>query len=178
MRLPALLLLAPLFVASCSSSPGRSAEDAQATARADAGRVQFGVVVEDGARAATRTADYPHWDADGDWSVPSESIWTLEEPLVSCRVTKAVRAVDAQGFPAVEITLAAEDVGRFQALTRHAVARRLAVLVDGHVVLAPTLAGPLETARLQIAARFSEQDVQRLLEHLRPAPVGDAATAR
>ena len=79
----------------------------------------------------------------------------------------ARRSIDALGFPAVDLALVPSDGERFQELSRRSVGRRLAVLVDGKVVLTPTVAEPLPP-RFQLAGRFSEQDVRALLEHLQP----------
>lgn len=113
------------------------------------------------------TASYPHWDAEGAWAVPREEIWTLELPLLTCRVAQAERSVDGLGFPAAIVTLTDEDAARFGDLTTRSIGRRLAVLVDGQVVLTPTVAEPL-AARFELSGRFSEKDVGRLLEHLQP----------
>ena len=167
----ALLLLLP---GSCDAPDTGSADPVEASAgRADvaAGRVQFGLVADPELAPGAPTADYPHWDADGTWVVPREAIWSLEQPLLSCRVATARRSIDALGFPAVDVALQGEDGARFGELTRRAVGRRLAVLVDGRVVLTPTVAEALPP-RFQLGGRFSEEDVRKLLGHLR-APAGD-----
>jgi hypothetical protein len=176
MRAASSALLLALLAGGCAG-PGEDARPVEAAAvegsaeRAAAGQVQFGIVVAAGEVPAGPTADYPHWDAHGAWAVPPEAIWTLEQPLLTCRVAVARRSIDAQGFPAVDVALAPADGARFQELSRRSVGRRLAVLVDGRVVLTPRIAEALPP-RFQLAGRFSEEDVRALLEHLRP-PAGD-----
>jgi len=167
MRATTIAPLLALLACACAG-PGEAARPIEASAEAvAAGSVQFGVVVAAGQVPAGPTAAYPHWDAHGGWAVPSDAIWTLEQPLLTCRVALARRSIDAQGFPAVDVALAPADGERFQELSRRSVGRRLAVLVDGKVVLTPTVAEPLPP-RFQLAGRFSEQDVRALLEHLQP----------
>jgi hypothetical protein len=166
MRAPTIVLLLALGAGACAGPDPARPVDASAEAVA-AGSVQFGIVVAPDQGPSGPTAAYAHWDAHGGWAVPPDAIWTLEQPLLTCRVALARRSIDAQGFPAVDVALTPADGERFQELSRRSVGRRLAVLVDGKVVLTPTVAEPLPP-RFQLAGRFSEEDVRALLEHLQP----------
>jgi hypothetical protein len=170
MRAAPIALLLALLAGACAGPrddpPSAGAPDPGSAA----GQVQFGLVVGAQDAPAGPTGAYPHWDAHGGWAVPADAIWTLERPLLTCRVAVARRSIDAQGFPAVDLALAPGDGERFRALSSRSVGRRLAVLVDGKVVLTPTVVEPLPP-RFQLAGRFSEEDVQALLEHLRPPAV-------
>ena len=160
-----LVLAGALALGSCAGQDS-SGTPASADTAAVLGTVEFGLVVEQDPAPGVATGDYPHWDAGGEWAVPHEPIWTLEQPLLSCRVAEALRSIDALGFPAADVTLVPADGEVFAEFTERIVGRRLAVLVDGKVVLAPTVSQPL-TGRFELSGRFSEEDVSRLLERLR-----------
>lgn len=168
----ALAIAAVVALLGCRAPSEGESGGVEAIAGPAAGTIEFGLVAEDPATSGRALADYPHWDSEGGWAVPSEAIWTLEQPLLVCRIEHASRTIDALGFPAVDVALVAADGEVFEELTRRVVGRRLAVLVGGRVVLTPRVVEPL-TRRFVLSGRFSEDDVRRLLEQLEPAsPTG------
>ncbi len=154
----------------CASGP-TSTWTAEASPVEPAGWIGFGLVVEDGAPPGEGACQYHHWDAGGNWTVPSEAIWRLEQPLLRAQVARAEPGIDELGFPALSVTLAPADVAAFRALSARAIGRRLAVLVDGQVVTAPVVAGPIP-GPFQISGRFSEDDVRLLIRRLEPSGAG------
>jgi SecDF, P1 head subdomain len=156
-----------LGCAACSSPQGGSSSAVEAPANQGAGRIAFGIVVDARTPAGAPARTFAHWDAGGAWNVPTQPIWTLEEPLLQCRVERAAKTADDLGFAALELTLDPRDAPAFRALGERASGRRLAVLVGGRVVVTPRVQDPL-AATFQLAGSFSARDVELLLEHLRP----------
>jgi preprotein translocase subunit SecD len=152
------------------SAPGSDAAS-ESTANQGAGRIAFGIVADARTPAGAPQRTFAHWDAGGAWNVPAHPIWALEEPLLQCRVEQAVQTVDDLGFAAVELRLDPRDVPAFRTLGERASGRRLAVLVDGRVVVTPRVEQPF-AASFQLAGNFSKRDVELLLEHLRPSARG------
>lgn len=165
--LPLVLALALAAAACKAPEPASRPSAAEADAPAARGWIEFGLVAAPDA-PPQGVHDYPHWSAGGRWAVPRDPIWTLEQPILRCRVASAARDVDALGFPAVRVTLAAADAQVLGQWTRGIVGRQLAVLVDGHVVLAPVVAEPLRGA-FELSGRFSDDDVRLLLAALSPS---------
>jgi len=155
----------------CSAPESGSSAALAAPGNQAAGRIAFGIVVDPRTPAGAPEKSFAHWDAGGAWNVPTQPIWTLEEPLLQCRVEHAARTVDDLGFAALELTLDARDAPAFRALGERAAGRRLAVLVDGRVVVTPRVKDPLG-ATFQLAGSFSARDVELLLEHVRPSAQG------
>lgn len=155
----------------CSAPENGSHAASEASANKNAGRIAFGIVVDPRTPRGAPQTSCAHWDAGGAWNVPTQPIWSLEEPLLQCRVERAAKTVDDLGFAALELTLDARDAPAFHALGERAAGRRLAVLVDGRVVVTPRVKDPLG-ATFEIAGNFSKRDVELLLEHLRPSAQG------
>lgn len=166
--LRAFALASTVALAACRASHDSQAPPLEGSAARAGGTIEFGLVVEQAGAARPGTADYPHWDSEGSWAVPHEAIWTLEQPLLVCRVARALRTIDELGFPAVDVALVPADGKVFEEFTRRVVGRRLAVLVDGKVVLTPRVGQPL-TGRFELGGGFSEDDVRRLLGALEPS---------
>jgi preprotein translocase subunit SecD len=163
----ALALLLCTTALTCGAPDGGSRSAVEASAGQSAGRITFGIVADEKTPEDAARRDYKHWNAGGAWNVPSQPIWRLEQPLLDCRVQRAVPTVDAIGFPALELTLDPRDGPAFRTLGQRAAGRRIAVLIDGRVVVTPRVEHPLST-RFQLAGNFSSQDVKLLLEHLQP----------
>ena len=153
----------------CSAPESGSRTPIEATANQGAGRIAFGIVADARTPAGAPQQTFAHWDAGGAWNVPAAPIWALEEPLLRCRVARAATTVDDLGFAALELTLDPHDAPAFRALGERAAGRRLAVLVDGRVVVTPRVKEPL-AATFQLAGNFSARDVQLLLEQMRKSP--------
>lgn len=121
-----LALLAALLAAACGAPPERT-EDARST-------IEFRLVA--GADDAA-VARLPR--RDGGEPVP------VEEPR-RFEVAFARPDRDELGYPAVFFELTAADAERFRAFTAEHVGRELALVVDGRVIVAPRVHGPLPGA--------------------------------
>lgn len=157
------LVLALCTLGACSGA----GTEASAAPAARTGTIEFGLVAPSSTLGGPGRDEYPHWNAGGNWAVPDERIWVLERPLLVCRVASAELDVDAYGFPALAVTLVPSDAQVLREFTRAAIGRRLAVLVDGQVIIAPVLADPLDQTFL-IQAYFSEEDASLLRSLLAP----------
>lgn len=155
-----------LAATACRASHPSSGAAVEASLDQRGGRIAFAVVADERTPLDALRRDYAHWNAGGAWSVPSQPIWTLEEPLLHCRVARAATTVDDLGFPALELALDPRDAPAFRALSERATGRRLAVLVGERVVVTPRVGEPL-TQAFQLAGNFSDEDVQLLLEQMR-----------
>ena len=160
-RRAALACMALALLLGCRSQPASEPEGREAW-------IEFGIVALDGSGGDVASDSYAHWDAGGRWSVPEESIWRLERPLLRCRVESATPDVDQVGFPALRIRLQPDDAEVFRVFTRSAIGRQLAVLVEGRVVTAPVVQEPL-VGTFVLQSRFSDEDVEQLRSLLEPA---------
>ena len=89
-------------------------------------------------------------------------------------------AVDEFNRPIVEFALTAGAAERFANATRANVGRSLAILLDGNVVSAPAIEGPIDGGEGYIRGRFTAQEAADLSLVLRsgalPAPIGTYST--
>ena len=160
--LAALLALAG---SACRASDAAKGPAVGAAPEQRGGTIAFAVVADEHTTRSAPRRDYAHWNAGGAWSVPSQPIWTLEAPLLSCRVERAATTVDELGYPALQLALDPRDAPAFRALGERALGRRLAVLVGERVVVTPRVGQPL-TQTFQLAGNFSDADVRLLLEQM------------
>jgi len=80
------------------------------------------------------------------------------------------RGFDDAMKPAINFSLTTRGAQRMRSLTRAYVARRLAIIVDGRVISAPTIQSEISD-RGQITGQFAEQEVEFLVRMLRAGPL-------
>jgi preprotein translocase subunit SecD len=79
----------------------------------------------------------------------------------------ARQTVDELNLPAVSFTLNSEGVTKFSRVTAANVGRRLAIILDDHVVSAPSIEGPISQPEARITGRFTPQEADDLALVLR-----------
>lgn len=91
--------------------------------------------------------------------------------------TKDIVSADARisdyGDYVVGVTLSDDGAQRFEAVTTElsqntGVQSQLAIVVDGLVVSAPTVQGPIPGGEIDISAKFTQQEAERLAEAIDP----------
>jgi preprotein translocase subunit SecD len=75
----------------------------------------------------------------------------------------AKAAPDDVGLPAVSLELSESGSRRLQTVTSANLQKRLVILVDGKVLLAPVIQSPVTDATVQIAGALDEAEVQRIV---------------
>lgn len=71
------------------------------------------------------------------------------------------------GNPTVHLTLTEEAGARLNAVSSLSAGLRMAMVVDGQILTAPTLAGPVGS-RMEISGGFTREEAARIVEALRP----------
>lgn len=66
-------------------------------------------------------------------------------------------SADGMGFPAMAMSFDADGTARIAAATEHGVGRRMALVVDGRVIVAPTVYSPIVDGRMQVAGVAAEE---------------------
>ncbi|MBN2800832.1 MAG: hypothetical protein JXX28_16975 [Deltaproteobacteria bacterium] len=95
-------------------------------------------------------------------------------------VVEAAASLDAQGLPVVTVELSPGAAARFAQLTAAHVDQRVALAVDGAVILAPVVRGAVEggTLSLSLGVGATEAQAARLAEVLRGPPLGGEVVLR
>ncbi len=96
----------------------------------------------------------------------------LEPPQLTNRDLDRVQASQGQsGRPALTLRLNQEGAAKFTRLTAANVGRRVAIVVDGRVLIAPTIRGPITGGTVSIQGFSSQQETERLSNLLQTAPL-------
>lgn len=96
----------------------------------------------------------------------------LEAPALTNRDLNRVQAGQGKsGRPALILRLNREGAAKFARLTSANVGRRLAIVVDGRILIAPTIRGPITGGAVSIQGFSSAQEAERLSELLQTAPL-------
>jgi hypothetical protein len=84
------------------------------------------------------------------------------------KLSSALLSQDAEGRPRIRVHLADEDAGRLAGLTAAHVGRRLAVVQDDEVLMAPVVREPLTGGELEITlgAVTTSAEARVMLDHL------------
>jgi preprotein translocase subunit SecD len=89
-------------------------------------------------------------------------------PLVTGRDLRNARpSIDEFNQPMVNFSLNSDGVAKFSRATAENVGRQLAIVLDGQVMSAPTIEGPIPGAEARITGRFTQQEVADLALVLR-----------
>jgi preprotein translocase subunit SecD len=158
-RLPAALV--PSFL--CLATLGVAvAEDAKA------GDVRFAIVDEgvskDALQAPPEDEKVPSRTLD---PRTSGAVWIKREPHIDGDIfAEAHLIIDRDGKPAVDFRLTDDGRMRFAELTRANVGRRLAMVVNGTVIVAPFIRAEMNQGMGIISGNFTEAEARSLLEEM------------
>lgn len=128
--------------------------------------------VDDGTSSAEMQAGIVH---AGTEILPSDSpgeprlaVWkrviVTEEDLAAAKP-----GFSQDGAPIVNVRLNEAGTRRFAAATRTSIGQRLAVVLDGRVLTAPTVLSPIEEGQIQISGHFTAAEAQDLADMLAPS---------
>ncbi len=96
----------------------------------------------------------------------------LEAPLLTNRDLERVQAGQSpSGRPALVLYLRREGAARFARLSVENLGRRVALRVDGRIVLAPTIRAPIASRALRLQGFASQEEVERLAALLQAGPL-------
>lgn len=96
----------------------------------------------------------------------------LEPPLLTNRDLDRVQASQGEsGRPALTLRLNREGAAKFSRLTAANVGRRVAIVVDGRILIAPTIRSPITGGMVSIQGFSSQQVVERLADLLQTEPL-------
>lgn len=96
----------------------------------------------------------------------------LEVPALTNRDLDRVQAGQGEsGRPALILRLNRAGAAKFARLTAANVGRRLAIVVDGRVLIAPTIRSPITGGVVSIEGFSSPQETERLSDLLQTAPL-------
>ncbi|WP_027882511.1 SecDF P1 head subdomain-containing protein [Meiothermus rufus] len=96
----------------------------------------------------------------------------LEAPFLTNRDLEQVQSGQSpSGRPALVLCLRREGVARFARLSAENLGRRVALQVDGRIVLAPTLRAPITSRALRLQGFASQEEVERLAALLQAGPL-------
>jgi len=101
---------------------------------------------------------------------PEPSCYRVSEGIVIRRVGAAEVKRLRDGSHGVTLRLLGPDREAFAELTRAQQGRQLVVVVEGRVVTAPWLGGPITGGEVVITGRFTRADAERLVHDLTGSP--------
>ncbi len=110
------------------------------------------------------------------------NLWVKREALIDGNMLAAVHiAADPAGYATVRFFLTEEGGERFAAITRVNMGHRLAAVVDGTIVAAPTIKEEINGGKGQISGNFTETEARMLAARMMglnapPAPSPDATS--
>ncbi len=91
----------------------------------------------------------------------------LPELLMALRFAHAEAEIDkTSASPVIVVELTSVDRERFGRITSDHVGERLAVIVDGFVVTAPSIVEPIRGGHLQFSGDFNLEEVAELARRL------------
>ena len=167
MRSVWLMLVAVLALAGCSS------ETAGAPAKDDSpavGAVNLVVpielrpVVEQGTSTGPSTSAVPDGDELPD---PSGELLTLAEPMMVVEeLAGAEVKTNETAQWVLNLDLTDEDAKTFGDWTADHVNERLAMVIDGEIVIAPTIQGAITDGEVQITGNYTQTEIRALLDKI------------
>ncbi len=98
-----------------------------------------------------------------------DRVYYAGEPVITgMHVSDARVEKDAQGRSQVLITFTAAGRTQFAEFTRNHVKERLAIVVDGRVLLAPRIKNEIADGSVLITGALTEQEFERIAEAIKP----------
>ncbi|HXE41857.1 MAG TPA: hypothetical protein VN516_02445 [Candidatus Baltobacteraceae bacterium] len=74
-----------------------------------------------------------------------------------------------QGNPAINCRFTSEGKKRFAEITDENIGKRIAVIIDGKLITAPKVAGPITAGDLEVTGNFSEREAKDLTAKINAA---------
>lgn len=159
LRLIAVAAAAPLFIAGPSAASPAVFEVREVAEEA----MQAGLAADALPEGVVAALYHPEVAPDRAerWIAVRDSARITGDHLAGADVS-----VDAFGVPGVGLRFNAEGARRFADLTREAVGRRVAILVDGEVLSAPFIRAPILHGQAIITGGFTAESAQALAARL------------
>jgi preprotein translocase subunit SecD len=139
------------------------------------GVLNIQVVDEDAARAATPVVPIGdvllHWNPDNQPPLPVQR----RIAIPGADIARASQSFDRNGMPDIEIGLNDDGARALAHLTSTLLSKRMALVLDGKILMAPIVNEPIQGGAMIIAGHFTVAEAQRLAVLISggglPAPV-------
>ena len=114
------------------------------------------------------TEDIEYWN---DGIETNEVLHVLRRPIIDQTTIRSasVKKVDEHSYAYVELVLTDKGRDWLAATTRENIGKRLAIVVDGRVLVAPKIVAEISDGKVWIAGRFSDQDAADLAARINKA---------
>jgi len=90
------------------------------------------------------------------------SVEISEKEIVSVAKSKD----EGTGYPIILLDLNAQGKDKFASLTKSNVQKKLAILINGKVLLAPTIQKVIAEGKVQLNGSFTEKEIDRIFKFL------------
>lgn len=98
-----------------------------------------------------------------------EGVWVSDQPLVANVEVVSAEATQREGIPHIDVVLGTGDARRFAEVTETLVGRRLAIVLDGKLLSAPTVQTAIVGGRCQIIGDFTTEQARDIAAGLEAA---------
>jgi preprotein translocase subunit SecD len=95
-----------------------------------------------------------------------ERFYLHDEVLVDQSDVESASVVDNRGHSAVELVLTSVGTKKFEKLTEGNVGKQCGMILNGQLVSAPRIMGPIRSGRAIIMSDFTEAEARRIAEGL------------
>jgi Preprotein translocase subunit SecD len=82
-------------------------------------------------------------------------------------ILEVKKEIDNYEHPYISVTLNEEGTNKFHLLTQENVGKPIAIVIDKHIVMSPTVQMPISGGKVQISGNFSEEDIDRMINILK-----------
>ena len=90
-----------------------------------------------------------------------------ETPSITKEDILDVKKEFENGYPYISVTLNEEGTKKFHLLTQENVGKPIAIVIDKHIVVSPTVQAPITGGKIQITGRFSEEEIDQMINKLK-----------
>jgi preprotein translocase subunit SecD len=113
----------------------------------------------------------------------TETLHLSRDPLLDVTAVKSagVSTDPLSGSPIVQIVFNTEGTKKFSDITAQHVGKRIAILVDGKVLIAPIVRAPISGGRAHIAGNLTKEEAEKIAKRINDAIVSqskDSSPAR
>jgi preprotein translocase subunit SecD len=161
-QLMAVCLVAAALATACKPRPQQRADATQPVS--DAQPVFQISLVLDTPSADSEQMTFP---TKNGVNTHTEAVNVQKTVLLDQTALQSAKAsTDALGHPVIEINFTDDGRGRFAELTRQNIGKRLAILIDGRLYMAPVVQTEISGGKAQISGSFSNQEARDLAAKL------------
>ena len=82
-------------------------------------------------------------------------------------ILEVKKEIDSYKHPYISVTLNEEGTNKFHLLTQENIGKPIAIVIDKHIVMSPTVQAPISGGKVQISGNFSEEDIDRMINILK-----------